>query len=76
MLAILVFEIKGAKKDKTFNFLKGSFFVMNGPMDVIFYMFSETYASILKNKISQFFSKFSKSYNNINAKSCLKLNNP
>ena len=76
MLAILVFEINSAKKDKIFNFLKGCFFVMNGPIDIIFDMSSETYVSLLKNIILQFFSKFSRSYNNLNAKSWLKLNNP
>ena len=28
--AVFIFEIKGAKKDKIFNFLKGSFSVMRG----------------------------------------------
>ena len=33
------FEIKGAKKDKIFNFLKTSFSVMRGPMDITFDVF-------------------------------------
>ena len=37
MSAVFIFEIKGAKKDKIFNFLKG-----RGPMDVIFGVFSDT----------------------------------
>ena len=36
MSAVLIFEIKGAKKDKIFNFWKGRFSVMGGPMNVIF----------------------------------------
>ena len=49
--------------DKIFNFLKDCFSVMSGPMDIIFDLFSETDVSFLKNIISQFFSKYSKSYN-------------
>ena len=74
MSAIFVFEIKNAKKDKIFNFLKGRFSVMGGPMDMIFGVFSETYVRLLKKIISRFFSKYSKSYNNLNVKSCLKRN--
>ena len=48
MSAVFIFEIKGAEKDKIFNFLKGSFFVMGGPMDITFGMFSETYVRLLK----------------------------
>ena len=36
MLTVFIFEIKGAKKNQIFNFLKGRFSVMGGPMDVIF----------------------------------------
>ena len=74
MSAIFVFEIKGAKKEKKINFLKSRFSVMGGPMDIIFGIFSETYVRLLKSIISQFLSKYSKSYNNLNAKNCLKLN--
>ena len=35
-----IFEIKGAKKGQNFQFLKGSFSIMRGPMDMIFDMFS------------------------------------
>ena len=76
MSVSFIFEIKGAKKDKIFNFLKGSFSVMRGPMGMIFGVFSETYARLLKSIVSQFFSWYSKSYNNLNVKSCLKLNDP
>ena len=43
-------------------------------MDMIFGMFSETYVRHLLSITSQFFSRCSKSYNNLNVKSCLKLN--
>ena len=76
MSAVFIFEIKGAKKDKIFNFSKGCFSVMGGPMDMIFGMFSEVYARLLKSITSQFFSRYSKSYNNLNVKGCLKLNGP
>ena len=76
MSGFLIFEIKRDKMDKILNFLKDLFSIMNGPMDMIFGMFSETYMRLLKNIILQFFSKYSKSYNILNVKSCLKLNGP
>ena len=76
MSALFIFEIKDAKKDNIFNFLKGRFFVMGGSMDVIFSVFSDIYVRLLKKITSQFFSRYSKSYNNLNVKSCLKLNGP
>ena len=42
MSGFFIFEIKHAKMDKIFNFLKDRFSVMSDPMDVIFGMFSET----------------------------------
>ena len=45
-------------------------------MDMIFGMFSETNVRLLKIIISQFFSKYSKRYNILNIKKCLKLNGP
>ena len=74
MSAVFIYEIKDAKKDKIFNFLKGSFYGMRGPMDMIFGVFSETYVRLLTSITSQFFPIYSKSYNNLNVKSCLKLN--
>ena len=74
MSALFVFEIKGAKKAKIFNFLNGPFSIMGGPMDMIFGVFSEINVRLLKSIISHFFSKYRKSYNNLNVKSCLKLN--
>ena len=49
MLAVFIFEIKGAKKEKTFNFSKGRFSVMGGAMDMIFGVFWENYATLLKS---------------------------
>ena len=74
MSDVFILEIKGAKKDKVFNFLKGSFSVMRGPIDMNFGVFPETYVRLLTSITSQFFSRYSKSYNNLNVKSCLKLN--
>ena len=41
MSDVFIFEIKGAKKVKIVNFLKGSFSVMRGPMNMTFGVFSE-----------------------------------
>ena len=71
-----IFEIKDAKKDKIFIFLTGRFSTMGGLTDMIFGVFSETYMRLLKSITSQFFSRYSKSYNNLNVKRCLKLNDP
>ena len=76
MLPVFIFEIKGAKKGKFFNFLKNCFTVMGGPMNVIFGVFSDIYVRLLKSITSQFFSRYSKSYDNLNVKSYLKLNRP
>ena len=69
MSGFLIFEIKRDKMDKIFNFLKDRFSITNDPMDMIFGMFSETNARLLKNIITQFFSKYSKSYIILNIKS-------
>ena len=45
-------------------------------MDVIFGVFLETNVRLLKNIISQFFSKYNKRYNILNIKMYLKLNGP
>ena len=76
MSAVFNFEIKDAKKDKIFNFLKGHFFVMGTPMDKIFGLFSDIYVRLPKSITSQFFSRYSQNYINLNVKSCLKLNGP
>ena len=76
MPAVFIFEIKDAKKDKIFNFLKGCFSVTGAPTDMIFGLFSEIYVGLLKSIASQFFSRYSESYINLNVKSCLKLNCP
>ena len=49
MSAVFIFEVKGAKKDNIFNFSKGGFFVMGGPMDMNFDVFSDTYVRLLKS---------------------------
>ena len=75
-MSVLIFEIKSAKMDKIFNFLKDRFSVKSSPMDMIFGAFSVTNVRLLKNIITQFFLKYSKSYNILNIKKCLKLNSP
>ena len=76
MSACFIFEIKRAKREKIFNFLKNRFSVMSGPMDMIFGVFSETNMRLLKHVILQFFSKYSKGFNILNVKSFLKLSGP
>ena len=72
MPTVFVLEIKGANNDKIFNFLNGRFSIMGGPMDMIFGVFLETIARLLKSIISQFFSKCNKSYHILNATRYLK----
>ena len=55
MSAALISEIKGAKKGKISNFVKGPSFVMGRPMDVIFSVFSEAYVRPLKRNFEFFF---------------------
>ena len=77
MSAVFIFEIKGAKKNKIFKFLQGRFFVIGDkPMDMIFGLFSDIYVRLPKSITSQFFSRYSKNYVNLNVRSCLKLNGP
>ena len=76
MSDVFIFEIKGAKKDKIFNFLKGSFSIIRGAMEIIFGVFSETYVRLLTYISSQIFSRYSKSYSNLNVKKYLKLSGP
>ena len=47
MSAVIIFEIKVFKNDKIFNFLKGSFSIMHGPMNMIFGVFLEIYERLL-----------------------------
>ena len=61
MSALFILEIKGVKKDKILNFLKGRFSIMDGPMDMNFGVFSETYVRLLKSITSEFISRYSKS---------------
>ena len=67
-LAFFIFEIKDAKENKIFKFLSGRFSVTGSPIDMIFGVFLKTSLRLLKSIISQFFSKYSKSYNNLNVK--------
>ena len=60
MLAVFIFEIKGNKENKIFNFLKRSFWVMLGSMDMIFGVFSDTYVRLLTSISSQFFQDLAK----------------
>ena len=77
MSAFFIFEINKTRQNKqNLQFFKGRFSVMSGPMDITFGVFSEANVRLLNNTISQFFSKYSKSYNMINVKSFLKLNGP
>ena len=48
MSAVFIFEIKGTKQDKIFNFLKGRFSVMGGLIDMISGVFTETYMRVPK----------------------------
>ena len=71
MSAIFIFEIKDAKKDKVFNFLKGRFFVISdNPMDMIFGLSSDIYVRLPKSITLQFFPRYSKNYINLNVRSC------
>ena len=73
MSDVFIFELKGAKKVKIVNFLKGSFSVMRGPMNMTFGVFSENYVRLLTSITLPFFSRYCKRDNNLNVKSCLKL---
>ena len=76
MSAVFIYEITDAKKDKILYFLKGCFSVMCGPKDMIFGVFLETYPRLRTSITSPFFSRYSKSHNNLNVKRCLNLNGP
>ena len=76
MSDFFVLEIKPAKMDNIFNFLKDCFSVMSDPMDMTFSLFLDTNVRLLKNITLQFFSKYSKSYNKLDIKWFLKLNSP
>ena len=74
----IVLEIKDAKMKINFKFFKWSFIRMDSmeygwTLDSILGLFSETIARLLKSIALQFFWKYSKSYNILNAKSRLKL---
>ena len=54
MSGFFIFEIKRAKMDKIFNFLKDRFSVMSVPIDMIFGVFSETDVRLLKHNFAIF----------------------
>ena len=74
MLDVFIFERKSTKKDKIFNFLKDRFSVMDAPVNMIFGVLSETYVRLTKIITSRLFSRYNKSYTNLNVKRYLKLN--
>ena len=76
MSDVFILEIKDAKRDKIFNFLKGRFSVIGGLMDMIFGVFSDTYVKASNKHNLTIFLKNSKCYDNLNVKSCLKPNGP
>ena len=59
MSAFFIFEIKRAKMDKIFNFLKDRFSVMSSPTDMILGVFSKTNVRLLKNII---FKKYKRNF--------------
>ena len=69
MSTIFYFGNKRYQKQQNFQFFKRLFLVMGDSIDMIFDVFSETILSLLKSVTSQFFSKYSKSYNILNAES-------
>ena len=71
--AVFIFEIKAPKRTK-FLIFKGPFLRNGWPMDMIFDVFSETYVRLLKSITLEFYPRYNKSYNNLNVKSCLKVN--
>ena len=76
MSTVFIFEIKDVKKDKIFNFLNDRFSAMGKPIDTIFGAFLEAYVRLLKTITLQFFSRYSKSYNNLNVNKSLKTQRP
>ena len=60
MSVAFIFEIKDANKNKSFNFLKGHFFVMGAPTGMIFGLFSDIYVRLPKSITSQFFQDIAK----------------
>ena len=48
MSTIFILEIKDMKNNKIFNFLNDRFYVMSGPMGMIFGVFIESIVSIVR----------------------------
>ena len=68
MSDVFIFERKSTRKDKILNFLKDCFSVMDAPINMIFGVLSETYVRLPRIITSKFFSRYSKSYTNLNVK--------
>ena len=62
MSDFFIFEIKCAKTDKIFNFLKDRFFVTSGAMDIIFGVFSKTNKSLIYQLINHISKSLQFSY--------------
>ena len=73
---LFVFWNKRRQKGWYFQFFKGKFLLNAWPYGYDFGVFLETYVRLLTSITSQLFSRYSKSYNNLNVKKCLKLNGP
>ena len=69
MSTIFYFGNKRYQKQQNFQIFKRLFLVMGDSIVMIFDVFSETILSLLKSITLQFFSKYSKSYNILNAES-------
>ena len=75
MSPVFVLEIKDAKKDKIFKFLKGSSSVVRVPGYDFWRVFRDLYETSNKYNFGIVF-KVLKRYNNLNVKKYLKLNVP
>ena len=73
-VSLFYFWNKTRQNGQNFQFFKRPFLRNEWPYGYDLGLLSQTYMRLLKHIISQFFSKYSKSYNILNVKSCLKLN--
>ena len=70
----LFFEKGASKNHKFLIFLKGRYFVMGDPIDMIFSVFWETSVDFLRSMVLQLFPKYSQGNVNLNVKSRAKFN--
>ena len=71
MSAIFILEKKSRKKKKkkkTFYFLKGRYFVMDGPIYMNASVFSETFVGFLKSVVLQTIPRRSQRYVNLHVR--------